>query len=143
MATNERNILDRVGKYELSTLEIISYKQDKEESAPKTMDIRGITLTMSITEDIFSNCLNGSLMVYDTQDIRSLLPLTGLERLSFSFNTPGLPGYDMTETNGVPFHIYKVDTIRKDTSNDTAQFYKIFFCSPEMYYNQLTSVSRT
>ena len=72
-------------------------------------------------------------MVYDTQDVRSLLPLTGLERLSFSFNTPGLPGYDMTEDNGVPFHIYKVDTIRKDTSNDIGQFYKIFFCSPCHY----------
>ena len=142
MATLERDILDKVGKYNLSTLEIISYRQDKEESLPKTMDIRGITLTMSITEDIFSNCLNGSIMVYDTQDIRSLLPLTGLERLSFSFNTPGLPGYDMTENNGVPFHIYKVDTIRKDTSNDIGQFYKIFFCSPEMYYNHISTVSR-
>ena len=142
MATLERDILDKVGKYNLSTLEIISYRQDKDESLPKTMDIRGITLTMSITEDIFSNCLNGSIMVYDTQDIRSLLPLTGLERLSFSFNTPGLPGYDMTENNGVPFHIYKVDTIRKDTSNDTGQFYKIFFCSPEMYYNHISTVSR-
>ena len=142
MATNERNILDRVGKYELSTLEIISYKQDKEESAPKTMDIRGITLTMSLTEDIFSNCLVGYVMVYDTQDVRSVLPLTGLERLAFKFNTPGLPGYDMTEDNGVPFHIYKVDTIRKDNENNSGQFYKIYFCSPEMYYNQISSVSK-
>ena len=142
MATNERNILDRVGKYELSTLEIISYKQDKEESAPKTMDIKGITLTMSLTEDIFSNCLVGYVMVYDTQDVRSVLPLTGLERLAFKFNTPGLPGYDMTEDNGVPFHIYKVDTIRKDNENNSGQFYKIYFCSPEMYYNQLSSVSK-
>ena len=142
MAAVERQILDRVGKYNLSTLEIISYRQDKEESKPKTMDIKGITLTMSLTEDIFSNCLNGSIMVYDTQDVRSLFPLTGLERLSFSFNTPGLPGYDMTEENGQPFHIYKVDTIRKDTSNDIGQFYKLYFCSPEMYNNHISSISR-
>ena len=142
MATLERDILDKVGKYNLSTLEIISYRQDKEESAPKTMDIRGITLTMSLTEDIFSNCLNGSVMVYDTQDVRSLLPLTGLERLAFKFETPGLPGYDMTVENGVPFQIYKVDTIRKDKSNDRGQFYKIYFCSPEMINNQISTVSR-
>ena len=97
MAVYDKNVLDRVGKYNLSTLEIISYKQDKEESGPKTMDIKGITLTMSITEDIFSNSLVGSIMVFDTQDVRSILPLTGLERLSLKFNTPGLPGYDMTE----------------------------------------------
>lgn len=142
MAVYEKDILDRVGKYNLSELEIISYKQNKEESLPMTMDIKGITLTMSITEDIFSHNLLGSIMVYDTQDVRSLLPLTGLERLSFKFNTPGLPGYDMSDKTGVPFHIYKVDTIRKDPSNDKGQFYKIYFCSPEMYYNQLTSVSR-
>ena len=142
MAVYDKNVLDKVGKYNLSTLEIISYKQDKEESAPKTMDIKGITLTMSLTEDIFSNSLIGSIMVFDTQDVRSILPLTGLERLSFKFETPGLPGYDMTEDNGVPFHIYKVDTIRKDPNGDIGQFYKIYFCSPEMYYNQISTVSK-
>ena len=28
-------------------------------------------------------------------------------RLSVKFNTPGMPGYDMTEDNGTPFQIYK------------------------------------
>ena len=142
MAVYDKNVLDRVGKYNLSTLEIISYKQNKEESLPKTMDIKGITLTMSMTEDIFSNSIGGYVMVFDTQDVRTLLPLTGLERLSMKFETPGLPGYDMTEDNGVPFHIYKVDTIRKDPNGDIGQFYKIYFCSPEVYYNEITSVSK-
>ena len=142
MANLERDILDRVGKYNLSELEIISYRQDKEESGPKTMDIKGITLTMSITEDIFSNNMNGMITVYDTQDIRSIFPLTGLERLSLKLNTPGLPGLDYTNDNGVPFQIYKVDSVRKDTSNDIGQFYNIYFCSPEMYNNQITTVSR-
>ena len=138
----ESDILDKVGKYNLSELSIISYRQDKEESKPKFIDIKGIMLTMTITEDIFNNTLSGALTVYDTQDVRTILPLTGLERLSVKFNTPGLPGYDMTEDNGVPFQIYKVDSVRKDPSNDIGQFYKIFFCSPEMYNNQLASVSR-
>ena len=142
MANYEKDILDKVGKYNLSELSIISYIQDKEESKPKFMDIKGITLTMSITEDIFNNNIVGSIVVYDTQDIRTLLPLTGLERLSFKFNTPGLPGYDMSEDTGVPFQIYKVDSIRKDPNGDIGQFYKIYFCSPEQYNNQITSVSR-
>ena len=142
MANYEKDILDKVGKYNLSELSIISYIQDKEESKPKFMDIKGITLTMSITEDIFNNNIVGSIVVYDTQDIRTLLPLTGLERLSLKFNTPGLPGYDMSEDTGVPFQIYKVDSIRKDPNGDIGQFYKIYFCSPEQYNNQITSVSR-
>ena len=138
----ESDILDKVGKYNLSELSIISYRQDKEESKPKFIDIKGIMLTMTITEDIFNNSLSGALTVYDTQDVRTILPLTGLERLSVKFNTPGLPGYDMTEDNGVPFQIYKVDSVRKDPNNDIGQFYKIYFCSPEMYNNQLSTVSR-
>ena len=74
MAVYDKNVLDRVGKYNLSTLEIISYKQNKEESLPKTMDIKGIALTMSMTEDIFSNSIVGYVMVFDTQDVRTLLP---------------------------------------------------------------------
>ena len=87
MADLEKNILDRAGKYNLSELSIISYRQDKEESKPKFIDIKGITLTMSITEDIFSNNIMGSVTVYDSQDIRTILPITGLERLSLKLNT--------------------------------------------------------
>ena len=140
MAVAEKNILDRPGKYNLSELNIISYQQV--DNQPRFIDIKGITLTLSITEDIFSNNIMGSIIVYDTQDIRTMLPLTGLERLSFKLNTPGLPGYDMSEETGVPFQIYKVDSVRKDEQSDVGQFYKIYFCSPEMYYNQLASVSR-
>ena len=142
MADLERDILDRVGKYNLNELSIISYRQDKEESAPKWIDIRGITLSMSITEDIFKNSITGSITVYDMQDVRSILPITGLERLSLSFNTPGFRGYEYTEDKGTPFQIYKVDFIRKDKENDKGQFYKIFFCSPEMYNNEIANVSR-
>ena len=49
----KKNILDRVGKYNLSELDIISYRQQKEIIKPRFIDIKGITLTMSITEDIF------------------------------------------------------------------------------------------
>ena len=140
MAVAEKNILDRAGKYNLSELSIISYQQV--DNKPRFIDIKGITLTLSITEDILSNNLMGSIIVYDTQDIRTMLPITGLERLSLKLNTPGLPGYDMSEDTGVPFQIYKVDSVRKDEQSDVGQFYKIYFCSPEMYYNQLASVSR-
>ena len=138
----EKDIIDKVGKYNLSELSIISYRQDKDESAPKFIDIKGITLTMSITEDIFSDSIVGSVTVYDMQDIRSILPLTGLERLSLKFSTPGLPGYDFSEDNGIPFHIYKVDQVRKDTTSNYGQFYKLYFCSPEIYNNFVTTVSK-
>ena len=139
---NDSNVLDKVGKYNLAELSIISYRQDKEESKPKFIDIKGIMLTMTITEDIFNSNISGAVTVYDTQDVRTIFPLTGLERLSVKFNTPGYPGYNMTENGGTPFQIYKVDSVRKDPTNDIGQFYKIYFCSPEMYNNQISTVSR-
>ena len=108
MATQERDILDKVGKYNLQELSIISYSQDKEESKPKFIDIKGITLTLSITEDIFNNNLSGHVVVYDMQDVRTIFPLTGLERLSLKLNTPGLPGYDMSEDTGIPYSFVRL-----------------------------------
>ena len=139
---SNKNILDYAGKYNLDTLDIISYQQQKSESAPKVMDIKGITEVMTITEDILSNTLNGVVTVYDTGDIRSVFPLTGLERLSVKFNTPGLPGYNYTEENGTPFQIYKVDRVTKTPGKDIAQRYQIFFCSPEMFNSQVSTVSK-
>ena len=142
MATKETDILDYPGKYNLTTLDIISYRQQPDESKPLIMDIKGITEVMTITEDILTNTLSGVCTVYDTQDIRSIFPLTGLERLSIKFNTPGLPGYDYTEDNGTPFQIYKVDKVTKERGKDIAQQYQIFFCSPEMFNSQVTTVSK-
>ena len=65
MGYRDTETLDKVGQFNLDKLEIISYRQDKEESGPKVMDIRGITLNFEIAEDIMSNNLVGSVIVFD------------------------------------------------------------------------------
>lgn len=134
--------LDKVGQYSLTDLELISYQFEKEESLPRIIDIKGIMYNFELAEDIMTNNVVGSVIVYDRQDIRSLLPITGLERIAFKFNTPGTPGYDYTERSGVPCQVYKVDKVRRDPNVDGAQFYQIFFCSPEMYRNSITKISK-
>ena len=83
MGYKDRNTLDKVGQFSLENLEIISYRQDKEESAPKIIDISAITLSFEIKEDILTNTMVGSVIVLDSQDIRTILPITGLEKISF------------------------------------------------------------
>lgn len=61
MATKETDILDYPGKYNLTTLDIISYRQQPDESKPLIMDIKGITEVMTITEDILTNTLSACL----------------------------------------------------------------------------------
>jgi len=141
MAQTDRDVFDKAGQYNLTELAIISYRT-AEDSLPRRIDITGILYNFEIAEDIFTSNLVGSVIVYDMQDIRTILPITGLERLSLRFNSPGTPGYDCSEDTGVPLQIYKVDKVRKDPTNERAQLYQIFFCSPEMYRNTTTRISK-
>jgi len=141
MAQTDRDVFDKVGQYNLDEIAIISYRF-AEDSLPRRIDIKGILYNFEIAEDMLLNNIVGSAIVYDMQDIRSILPIIGLERLSLKFNSPGLRGYDYTEDTGVPLQIYKIDKVRKDPKNEKAQLYQIFFCSPEMYHNATTKISR-
>ena len=111
MAVAERDILDNPGKYNIDEIAIISYRPDKEKNTTYSFDIKGIMAVLNLHENIFRNVMSGSVIVYDTNDIRTIFPLTGLERLSLKFNTPGLFGYDFSEETGTPMHIYKVDKV--------------------------------
>ena len=142
MAQTERDAFDKPGQYNLTELAILSYRQNKEESLPNRMDIKGITFNFEIAEDILTNNVVGSVIVYDMQDVRTLMPLTGLERISIKFNSPGIKGYDYSEDTGIPLQVYKVDKVKRDPDTDGGQLYQIFFCSPEMYKNSTTRVSR-
>jgi len=141
MAQTDRDVFDKVGQYNLDEIAIISYRF-AEDSLPRRIDIKGILYNFEIAEDILLNNVVGSAIVYDMQDIRTIMPIIGLERLSLKFNSPGLSGYDFTEDTGVPLQIYKIDKVRKDPQNERAQLYQIYFCSPEMYRNSTTKISK-
>ena len=138
----DRDVFDKPGQYTLNEIEIISYRHNQEELLPLKINIKPIMVSFEIAEDIFSNNVVGSCIVYDMQDVRTLMPLTGLERISIKFNSPGIKGYDYSEDTGIPLQIYKVDKVKRDPDTDGGQLYQIFFCSPEMYRNSTTRVSR-
>jgi len=133
------------GDYSLSIAEIISYKIQggpPGSHTPYIMDIRNIIMGVTLSESIYDFTMVGKIQVYDTQDIRTLLPITGLERLNLKFNTPGVPGINGVANKGHPFHIYKIESIFQDKSATSAQAYDIYFCSRETYYNNMRKVSK-
>ena len=142
MAGINSNQLTQAGDYTLELIELISYRINGEENTPYRMNIKPITLSVELTEDIFKSSMTGVIRVYDTQDVRTVLPITGLERLNLKFSTPGMRGVVANEDEGHPFHIYKVDNVRQDTGNSRGQFYDIYFCSQEMYFDSITRVSK-
>ncbi len=136
------NSIFQAGDFKLSNCEIISYRLAKSGTEPFRMDIKPILASIELEESIFHNSIIGKLQVNDAQDIRTILPITGLERLQLKFSTPGLPGINAVANEGHPFYIYAIDTVRQDQSSARAQLYDILFCSKEAYYNDMRKVSK-
>src|SRR6056300_813729 len=114
MADFSKNTIEQAGEYKLDTVEIISYRRHGGESRPYKMDIKPIVLNVEMTEDILTNTLVGAVTVYDTQDVSTVLTITGLEKLNLRFYSPGFPGGNAVEEEGHPFQIYKIDEVRVD-----------------------------
>ena len=76
--------LTSAGDYNLSQIELISYRVHGDEKKPYRIDLKPITLAIELTEDLFQQTMVGTVTVYDTQDIRTVLPITGLEKLNLS-----------------------------------------------------------
>ena len=118
----DRDIFDKAGQFNLAECRILSYRHDNEK-LPISIDILGILVNFEIREDILTNNVMGRIVVYDMQDIRTVLPITGLERLSLKFNSPGISGYDYSDVTGVPLQIYKIDSVQEDPKQTKAQGY--------------------
>lgn len=143
MASNQKphHALEQAGSYTLDRCEIVSYK-NVETNKPRTINIAGIISSIELTEDIFEMAMVGKLQVYDVNDVRTILPITGLERLNLKFQTPGMPGVDFTEGSGKQFHIYKIERVRQDPNTQRTQGYDIYFTSKEFYYNFMHRISK-
>jgi len=136
------NVIARPGDYNLNTVKILSYRKNDDEGRLYEMNIKPIVVTIEVTEDIFSGFMSGNITVKDSQDIRTVLPITGLEKLELSFSTPGMNGVNAVRDFGHPFHIYKIEGVKVDPTNPRAQFYNIQFCSKEMFYNSFNRISQ-
>ena len=137
----DKNILRQAGDYVLDECVIVSYKT-AENNKPIAVDITRIVGSIELTESIFDSSMVGKIQVYDAQDVRTILPITGLEKLHLKFSTPGLDGVNFTEESGKQFHIYKIEKVNQDPNAQRTQGYDIYFTSKEYYYNYMTKVSK-
>ena len=136
--------LEQAGDYQLDKCELISYRKNDENKLIR-VDVIPIIVNIELTEDINSNNMVGVVSVFDTQDIRSVLPITGLEKLALKFSTSGMPDQGVNaddESGGYPFQVYKIDSISLQERQGRAQVYRIFFCSQEAYFDSISRVSR-
>lgn len=82
-------------------------------------------LSIKVFEDIFSPFITGTLVLKDSFDYHSMMPLLGEEFLELSLKTPTIPGGKLKGT----FHVYKMN--EKINYGDRSTAYELNFISIE------------
>jgi hypothetical protein len=98
------------------------------------VDLFDYLVELNLFEDIFSNFLNGQIMLSDSRNLISKLPIIGNEYLAFRIETPTL---------GVPiekiFRVYSISDINTQRDKST-QTYVLKFCSIEAINDNVISI---
>ncbi len=100
-------------------------------------DLSGIFVQLNIFEDITSNCISGSVLIEDGNNLISNFPIIGQEKIIISFSNPGLKPKEYV------FFVYKPEKIGNKENNDKIQIYNLLFTSIELIKDQITSISRS
>lgn len=110
------------GQVDFQTLKLIS-------SNGLVVDLNDYMIEFNLIEDIFSNFLYGQILINDSNNIISRLPIIGDEILIVNYGTPTLGSYFKKY-----FHVYSV-TDQKTVKDNNTQTYILHFCSMEAVFD--------
>jgi len=132
---------DRPGAFQLSEVNLISYKSPDGSGTPARLDIRNLIMEFNIYESLDSNFITGDMTLTDGTNAIQELPLTGYERLEFYFRSPGTDkGFNFSVKNGHPMFVYSLKN--RQELNPRSQVYTLRFCSMEAIRDHQTRVSK-
>ena len=143
---NPADNLEFAGDYHLPYVHLINHSGEGIDSDTHGENITALVIELNIYESIFSSSVTGNIVIADTQNLISKLPIQGTERLSFRLTTK-LTGdtpttvINCTEANGTAMHIYAVTD--KQQVNDNTLTYTLQFASKEFVRNLRTRVSES
>ena len=97
---------------------------------------------MNIFEDMFKSSITGSIIVTDTNDIVSKIPIVGQEYLTLKIRTPTLTlEKDIIDFTENPFAVHKISLRRELTTG--GQTYELKFISQEAIKNSQRKISKS
>lgn len=103
------------------------------------LDIRNFIAEINIYEDIFSNSLNGALILNDSAELLSGLPLVGDELITLKIRTPEFND-TYGETIKKTFAVYSIKN--RTLTGDRGQLYTLYICSLEGMKDNVTQISK-
>ena len=138
--------LDFAGDYHFPYLHLINHMGEGVDSATHGENIIHLAVEFNIYESIYDSSVTGSVVIVDTQNLISRLPIQGTERLSFIITTKLANDDESTvidcrESQGKEMHVFSVTD--KKQLNDNTLTYTIHFASREFVRNLRTRVSES
>ena len=111
-------------------------------SSGNIIPLNGLTVSISLFENIFSPTMSGTITLLDANSIVSNLPIIGQEFLSFKIKTASITegGTSIIDFTKNPFSVYKIDQRIEGTNSELITLH---FASPEMLRNLRTRVSKS
>lgn len=100
--------------------------------------LKGIFENFTIYEDIYSNCMSGSITLIDSMNLVRHFPIIGAETLTISYYTP-FGSLDMVR---LKFRTYKI-SVYVETSQQATTMVRIEFISPHAIKSMQTKVSKS
>ena len=103
-----------------------------------TMSLKGVFQNFTVYEDIYGNCMSGSITIIDSMNIVKHFPIIGAETLTITYRTP-YKGSPLVKLN---FRTYKI-SVRMAAEQPAAQMVRIEFISPEAIKSMQRKVSKS
>lgn len=100
--------------------------------------LKGIFENFTIYEDIYSNCMSGSITLIDSMNLVRHFPIIGAETLTITYYTPFGDG----DTVRLKFRTYKI-SVYVETSQQATMMVRIEFVSPHAIKSMQTKVAKS
>lgn len=100
--------------------------------------LKGLFQNFVIYEDIFSNCMSGSITLVDSMNLVRHFPVIGAEELTIVYKTP----FGNSPPVRLNFRTYKI-SVMVETQQQTTQMVRIEFISPHAIKSMQQKVSKS
>jgi hypothetical protein len=102
------------------------------------MSLKGIFQNFIVYEDIFSNCMSGSITLIDSMNLVKNFPIIGAETLTIIYRTP-MGGSQPVK---MVFRTYKISVLT-ETAQESTQMVRVEFVAQQAIKSMQTKVSKS
>ncbi len=103
-----------------------------------TMSLKGVFQNITMFEDIFGNCMSGSITIIDSMNIVKHFPIIGAETLTVRYRTP----YTGSPLVKLVFRTFKI-SVKVAAAQPAAQMVRIEFASAQAIKSMQSKVSKS